>query len=288
MHRVIVSSRVLLLACTVTMIFMSAEAQAAEPYVAVQGGMIRGKDNDVDELVDYRTTQMPAAPLVPSAEEDQEYDDVFSTNYGKGYDVGLIGGYDFGWFRLELELAHKRTGLRNIDPDDNADGFLTSLNAALNRPSEVPDPGAPGMAAATINDFDLDGHVSVNSAMVNAMLDIGVTKRLSAIWGYGVGRSWVRGLGDSDSAWGWQRFYGLRYKVSDKVELGVKYRKHTSGIIKLQAAPRQLSGNPDRLTVPGPTGGNIAVDRTTNAVVVQEIEGEFRTHSWSGSLFYNF
>lgn len=274
-------------ACIATMPVLS--AQAATPYVAVQGGGLqRVKANDIDEIADYAVTQSPSTPLVPAPEEDQEYDDVFSINYGKGYDAGLLGGYDFGWFRLEMELGHRKSEMRRLDSDDNAEIFQSSLNDALNRPSQSPDPGAPGLPALTIDDFDLDGNIHATSLMANAMVDIGVTKRFSAYLGYGYGRSWVKALGDHDSAWGWQRFYGVRYKVGDDVELGFKWRKITSGIVKLQADPVVFTGNPDRLTVAAPAGGSAIVDRTTNAAVVQELEGEVRTYSYLFSLFYNF
>ena len=274
--------------CVVVCTVISSQAQAATPYVSVQGGLARAKDNDVDMVADYTTAQSPSAPSAPPAGVDQEYDDVFSLNYGKGSDVAIAGGYDFGWFRTELELSHRKVGLRDVEADDFADSFLSSANAALNRPSQAPDPGAPGLPGLSTGDFDLDGNIRSTALMLNGMLDIKVAKGLSAYLGYGAGRSWVSALGDDDSAWGWQRFYGVRYHVSDKVELGFKWRKITSGIVKLQDEEIDIAGNPDRLSLPASGGGTVTVDRTTNALVVPEIEGEFRSSSYLLSLSYNF
>ncbi|HEY0627958.1 MAG TPA: P44/Msp2 family outer membrane protein [Sphingomicrobium sp.] len=274
--------------CATILAFISSQAQAATPYVSVHGGLARAKDNDVDIIADYSTAQSPSSPSVPAAGLDQEYDDVFSLNYGKGYDVAIAGGYDFGWFRTELELSHRKLGLRDVEADDFADSFLSSANQALNRPSQAPDPGAPGLPALATGDFDLDGEIRATSVMLNGMFDIKITKGLSAYLGYGAGRSWVNALGDRDSAWGWQRFYGARYKVSDKVELGFKLRRITSGVVKLQDKTVDIAGNPDRLSVAGAGGGPVTVDRTTNAMMVKEVEGEFRSRQYLVSLFYNF
>ena len=282
-----VVKRILVAACVATIFVQSAQARAASPYVAIEGGVLHVKDNDIDELADFQSVQSPATPMVPPAGTDQEYDDVFRINYGKGYDLSIVGGFDFGWSRLELELTRKRTDLRHIDADDNAETFLSSVNAELNRPSQAPDPDAPGLPALTLDDFDLDGDIQATAVMANAMVDIGLTKRLSAFFGYGFGRSWVKALGDNDAAWGWQRFYGVRYKVSDRFEIGVKYRKFNSGVVKLQQKPLVYDGNPDRLTV-AESGGGSFVDRTTNALLVPELEGAFRPQSVVASLIYNF
>src|SRR3546814_2100133 len=42
------------------------------------------------------------------------FDDLFRLKYDTGYDIDAIGGYDFGNFRLEGEVAHKHAGLDSI------------------------------------------------------------------------------------------------------------------------------------------------------------------------------
>src|SRR6185436_7526869 len=67
--------------------------------------------------------------------------DGISINHKRGWDVDVIGGYDFGSIRAELELGYKRASI-----DD------TKIAAAL--------------AAPTIGiKFPTDGHVSVLSGM---------------------------------------------------------------------------------------------------------------------------
>ena len=40
-----------------------------------------------------------------------DVNDAIILNYKLGYDIGLNGGYDFGGFRLEGELAYKHAGI---------------------------------------------------------------------------------------------------------------------------------------------------------------------------------
>ena len=154
--------------------------------------------------------------------------------------------FDFGWFRVEGELARKRASIDRHAKDDIADQFLSELNAGLNRPSLAPDPGAPGLPALTLDDFQPNGTVRVGSAMVNAFLDVPVIKHFSIYAGAGVGRSFARGFGDSDGALARQKMIGARYSVTDRFDVGLKYRKFASGIIKLDHDPIDYAGNPDQ------------------------------------------
>src|SRR5207244_3305921 len=82
-----------------------------------------------------------------------------------GYDVDLLGGYDFGMLRLEGELGYKSTKITgNIDQ-----ATVDAINLALNRP--LTNPGTlPGL---TVSDFDLSNKAHVWSGMVNGLLDFG-------------------------------------------------------------------------------------------------------------------
>jgi opacity protein-like surface antigen len=270
------------------MISVPTAARAGSPYVGIEGGVLHGRENDVDEIANYTTIENPATALAPPGPADTEFDDVFSINYRIGYDVDVIGGYDFGIFRLELELGHKRANLRSIDPDDITGSFLADFNAALNRPSAQPDPGAPGLPALTIDDFDLDEKMSILSAMINGLVDVGVTDRLSLYGGGGYGRSRASALGDKDSAWAWQYMAGVRYAIGPKIDLGIKYRYFNSGVVTLRHGGLEYIGNPDRLTIAPAGGMATTVDQTTNALLAPEIEGRFRTRSLLASLIYNF
>ena len=58
----------------------------------------------------------------------------------RGIDVDAIIGYDFGMFRLEGEIGYKRAKVDDFEID-NSD--IAALNATLNRPSGLGDPGTP-------------------------------------------------------------------------------------------------------------------------------------------------
>ena len=214
----------------------SAAADTGSFYVGVEGGPTAGRDNDVDEFV-----ELAGAVATP------EYDDVLSIGYRIGHDFGIAGGYDFGLLRIELEVAHKRARLKPVEPDENFENLIGAV---------------PVLAG---DDFDLPGKISTVSAMANGLVDIGVTDRLSVYGGGGYGRSWVRAVGDEDSAWAWQWIAGVRYAISEQVELGLKQRYFNSGIIKLQHGPLTYAGS---------------------ALVTPEIEGEHRTRSLLVSLHF--
>lgn len=262
---------------------------AAGPYVGLEVGTAAGKANDVDEYVSWTTTQTPATPLAPAGPADGEADDVFNANYKRGSDLAVTGGYDFGRFRLEVELGRKSVGIQQLLPDDIGDSFLADFNAALNRPSAAPDPGAPGLPALGIRDFDLSGRMRVHSIMANALVDLGITDRLTAYGGGGLGRSQARALGDTDGALAWQYMLGARYAITPNIDLGLKYRFFNSGIIKVQQRDEQaFAGNPNRLSVASTGGAPVTVDQTTSATLIPELEGEFRTRSWLATLNFNF
>lgn len=246
---------------------------AGYPYLAAEGGIARAKDNDVDLAVQYTTTSggVSAPP---------KYDDVFGAVYKNGVDVRVAAGYDFGWFRLEGELAHKRSGIDHHVDDDITDQFLGEFNSALNRPSAAPDPGAPGQLPLTLADFQSGGTLNVSSAMVNGLIDVKLLTGLNVYAGVGFGPAFVRGYGDHDRAIASQRFVGARYGVNERFELGLKLHRFSSGIIRLDRDPIAYAGNPDQAVPGGPV-------TTTNAALSPNLEGEFRTRGLLLTLLYN-
>ena len=263
-------------------------AAAGSPYVGIDAGLLVGRPNDIDEFADFTTRQMPAIPPGPAGLADQEFDDVFSVPYEEGYEVNILGGYDFGPIRVEVELGRKQAGLGDLTRDDIADSFIDTVNEELNRPSTASDPGAPGLPALSDRDFDLSGKLRVHSAMINGLLDISATDRITAYGGGGYGRSSVRALGDKDSATAWQYIIGVRYKLSDRVELGIKHRYFNSGVVRLRHDGVPYAGNPDRVTITPPNVPATDVDQTTNVLLRPEIEGRFRSRSFLASLIYTF
>jgi opacity protein-like surface antigen len=134
--------------------------------------------------------------------DGERFQSAVNINYKIGVDGDLIGGYDFGMFRAEAELGHKRLGIKtirvgngNVDPDD----------------------------------FDDDGRASVLSAMGNALLDFGGETGVGAYVGGGLGRARIKFLGDSDNTWAWQAIAGVRAPITPQLDAGLKYRYFNSG-----------------------------------------------------------
>jgi len=272
----------LLLAASAAMVIATpAAAQSTGGYVGIEGGILFPRSNNADVRADFTTTQTPTTPAAPAGPADTVYADAFEVDYRRGLDVDLIGGYDFGMFRLEGELGWKRARLDDFETNP---AFLTALNTALNRPSAAPDPGAPGQPALTGANFDLDGRVTIMSAMANALIDIDAGESLAFYAGGGFGRAWARFQGDRDSAWAWQLIAGIRAAVSPNVDVGVKYRYFRTGRLNfVDDSAFAVQGNPDRFVING-----INVDRTTNALLFTDFDNRFRSHSLLASLIFNF
>lgn len=254
----------------------------ANPYVEVGAGVVDARANDVDQLIDFSSSQAPASPAAP-APADRFVDDVFGTRSKWGPEVSGAAGYDWGWLRLEAELAHRRVRTSRIAEDDFTGEFLGTLNAGLNRPSAAPDPGAPGLSALSVTDFQRPGHIRSLSLMANAVADWKVAERLTLFAGGGYGISQVRGFGDSDRARSYQYMLGLRVPVGERLELGLKHRYFDSGMVTLEDAPRSFAGNADTVAV-----GGVPVTMQSNASVVQRFEGHWRTRSVQLTLGWRF
>ena len=74
------------------------------------------RNQDVDADVDFTN------PLFV----DIDNGDVGSVDFKTGYDLDLIGGYDFGMFRIEAELGYKRASADDFDVDD---ALLAAISA---------------------------------------------------------------------------------------------------------------------------------------------------------------
>ena len=153
----------------------------------------------------------------------------FKTNYKTGIDLDLIGGYDFGMVRGEVELGWKKAKQKSYD-----NIFLTATSSDGDTFTYGP------------YDIDADGKTTVLSVMVNALLDFGDENGVSFYAGPGIG--WAKakyhvGFADdlvvvnplivdenafdgslSDSGFAWQVIAGIRYAISPNIDLGLKYR----------------------------------------------------------------
>jgi opacity protein-like surface antigen len=276
--------KLLLTATAAVAIASPAAARDGQPYFGIEGGILLPKDQDANIDVDFTTTQTPTAPAAPAGPADTSFNNALGIDYRRGIDVDAIAGYDFGLFRLEGEIGFKRAKLDDFEIDGD---FVSALNLALNRPSAVPDPGAPGLAPLVASDFTLDGRVRVLSGMLNGLVDLGNEEGLSFFAGGGVGRARVKFAGERDSAWAYQLIAGARYAISSNIDIGLKYRYFRTGNLDLaDSSAVALSGNANRFVI-NPSTPTI-VDQTTNAALFSNFEQNFRSHSLLASLIFNF
>ena len=216
-------------------------ARDGSVYGGIEGGIMFPRDQNADVFIDYTTTQTIVTNPMVVGQSDTTFNNAFGINYKRDIDADVILGYDFGMFRLEGELGYKRAGLKDFGVNN---AFIASLNSALNRPSGVGDPGAPGLAALSNANFDVGGSVKVYSAMVNGLFDFGNQDGLSFYAGGGVGRARVKFAGDRDNAWAFQGIAGVRYAINRHVDIGLKYRYFQTGRLNLNEDPIAITGNP--------------------------------------------
>src|SRR3990170_5337929 len=79
-------------------------------YVGVEGGLMLVEDT----YLDYDDGVLSV-------------DDAVVVDYKNGFDVDLIGGYDFGVVRAEAELAYKRASVGNVAVSSALTGAGTEI-----------------------------------------------------------------------------------------------------------------------------------------------------------------
>jgi opacity protein-like surface antigen len=241
--------RLLLATAAAVVIATPAAAKDNSGYIGLEGGILFPQKQDIDASIDFTD------PLVT----DVTFDDVARIKYKKGYDVDLIGGYDFGMFRVEGELGYKRAKTKSLQIND---AFLTGINTP---------------SGNSFTSFDLNGRTSVLSGMVNALLDFGDDTSFSGSVGGGFGRARVKELGDSDSAWAWQLIAGARMPVSSNIDVGLKYRYFRTGKLNFH--------DEFAFTPVGTTCGTVPCSGGT---AFFDASDKFQSHSVLLSLIYNF
>src|SRR5690348_13898193 len=102
-------------------------------YAGLEGGGMIIEDMHLD----YQQTLPPLS-----------IKDAFRVNFGTGFDVDGVVGYDFGFVRLEAELGYKHAG---VDSVNTTDIRVSPTNSGIEN----------------------GGHANVLSGMINALLDFG-------------------------------------------------------------------------------------------------------------------
>ena len=147
------------------------------------------------------------------------FDGDVGVDHKTGFDGDLIGGYDFGMIRAELEIAYKKA---KIDETTLA----TNIGPAL---------GEGGKARSV-------------SAMVNALLDFGDDDGWSGYVGGGIGvaRTTYKvdaiSFGATDGNLAWQAIAGVRTAITPNIDLGVKYRFYNTKFNVEETDVEELSG----------------------------------------------
>jgi opacity protein-like surface antigen len=226
-------------------------------YVGLDAGVLFPRNQSITGAVDF------TAP--PTGTADIANDDIGRVRWKMGYDVDLRGGYDFGFFRLEAELGYKHAKAKDVRLDDN---FVTAFNAGAG-------------TLLTQDDFDLGGHVSVLSGMVNALLDFGGNDSVGGYIGGGAGYARVKEFRDSDSGLAYQVLAGIYAPVSDNIDIGLKYRYFVSNKIHASDDAAFAAGA-------GPCGPVGAASPCSGGVATFGIDHRFISHSIMASLVYNF
>ena len=166
--------RKLLFAAAATLaIATPAAARDGSPYVGLDAGLLIPQKQDVFGSIDFTN------PAVA----DLSRTDIASLKYKLGYDVDVVGGYDFGMFRLEGELGYKHAKTKSFNVSDT---FITALNSGA------------GTAFTTGQNFNIDDKASVFSAMVNGLVDFGGNGGLGGYLGAGAGYAKVKEFGSSN------------------------------------------------------------------------------------------
>lgn len=192
-----------------------AHAREGQVYVGVNGGI--SFDDQVTVFID-------------NARPDGLLDNAAFADTKTGVDADVVIGYDFGTFRLEAEGGYKRNGY---------DG-LTVINSGIL-------PGDLTVPSGTVvqNDSDL----KIWSGMLNGLVEFGKDDGLQIFAGGGVGFAnlslpvKVAGVGtlvdDDGTDFAWQLLAGARFAVSEKIDLGIKYRYFVADNFSLEAANRR-------------------------------------------------
>jgi OOP family OmpA-OmpF porin len=186
--------RILLAAVAASAIATPAAARDRNWYIGVEGGALWARDISADATGNFE------GPIT--------LDDYYEADFRTGLDIDVIGGYDWGLVRTEVEFGYKYA---NVD-EVSGFGFTESGSSV-----------------------DGDGSVRALSIMGNALLDFGDDDGLSFYGGGGIGWAKVKlkdiGVEDDsfnidakDSGLAWQLIAGVRYAVAQNVQLGLKYR----------------------------------------------------------------
>jgi len=245
----------LLVAVAAAAIATPALARDNSGYVGLDLGVLQPQKQHINGTIDFTTP--------PDGVTDFATTRVANVKFKTGYDADIVAGYDFGMFRLEAEGAYKRSKNKSIHLTD---AFVNAFNAGAG-------------TTLTSDDFDLGGHTSVLSGMVNALLDVGGNGGIGGYAGVGGGYARVKEFGESDSGFAWQLLAGVYAPISNNIDIGLKYRYFRSSRLNMDDSAAFTAGaGPCAPGGPPCSGGTATFG----------LHDRFTSHSLLASLVYNF
>ena len=186
-------------------------ARDGQAYVGVEAGamFINDIQASATEPFDFDIPAFGPLAVGPQALGDSGF---FDVELDTGYDVGGVVGYDWGYFRTEVELSYRRAEFTEVAIDD--EDFFGG-------------------------EHDAKGRISSRSVVINVLGDLPLGNGFVASAGPGIGWSSIRAnpkvdLFDSgdytnlqstrDSGWMLQGIASLRKELTANLDVGVKYR----------------------------------------------------------------
>jgi opacity protein-like surface antigen len=197
----------LLLAATALVIAAPAVAKDHSPYIGADLGIVWTNSQTIVGSTTFNGPVVcnalpPATCTAPGSFAER---DVGLLHYKGGLDVDLIGGYDFGMFRLEGELGYKHGHTKHATFDST---FISNLNTAA------------GTAFGPDTKFNISDKSSAWDFMVNGWLDFGGETGIGGGVGAGLGYADVNQFGHSNGKLAWQLLAQVYYPVSSGIDIG--------------------------------------------------------------------
>ena len=243
---------------------MTTPALAADnsPYIGIEGGVTWPRHQTVFGTLNFTNPGTPGPVNVSRT-------DIASTKYKMGYDVDLIGGYDFGMFRLEGELGYKRARMKSQTVNST---FVTAINTGAGTTFDS--------TTSTLSTFNLRDRTSVYSGMINALADFGGNGGIGGYVGAGGGYASVHQFTGSRSGFAWQLLAGVYMPIATNLDVGLKYRYFNAG---------RGTGTRTYAFAAGTTTCGVAPNTFTCSpgTAVFDSSGKYRSHSILLSLVYN-
>lgn len=243
----------------------AALAAAASPAAAATGGFYLGVEGGASfaQSTHYDVTANRVQTVPTGSGLAGQTVTTTNTRYGNGFvarqkagaDVDAIAGYDFGIFRVEAEVAYKRSRRSSLVAGSQ---LLIDINTAP----------ISGVTAAV---FDGSGHTTVLSGMANALVQYQVMPGVRVYGGGGGGRARINSLGNQATVWAFQGIAGASTPIASNLEIGLKYRYFQTNHYDFATGARFA---------------NVATGATS--VSQYSSRGRFRSNSLLVSLVYRF